>query len=99
MVAHMMPAPNGFFDNLEELPTQELKKGGRISFLSKRERLENQLRRLEERQHKLEVLKLKKEADIELASDDDEDNFRVKISQKDFEILKRAKLQEQEMNQ
>ena len=94
----MVPNPDGFFDNLEELPKAELKKGGSISFLSKRERLANQLRRLEERQHKLEVLKLKKEADLELASDG-EDDFRVKISQKDFEILKRAKLQELELNQ
>ena len=94
----MVPNPNGFFDNLEELPAHELKKGCSISFLSKRERLANQLRRLEERQQKLEVLKLKKAADLELISDD-EDDFRVKISQKDFEILKRAKLQEQELNQ
>ena len=55
--------------------------------------MENQLRLLEERQNKLEVLRLKKQTELELVSDE-EDDFRVKISQKDYEILKRAKQQE-----
>ena len=49
LAAPMVPNPDGFFDNLMELPKAELKKGCSISFLSKRERLENQLHRLEER--------------------------------------------------
>ena len=37
------------------------------------------------------LAKRKKEADLALA-DDEEDNFKVKISVADFEILKQAKL-------
>ena len=60
--------------------------------------MENQLRLLDERQNKLEVLRLKKQTELELVSDE-EDDYRVKISQKDYEILKRAKQQEQEINE
>ena len=45
----MVPNPDGFFDNLDELSKAELKKGCSISFLSKREWLTNQLHRLGER--------------------------------------------------
>lgn len=51
-----------------------------------------ELERLKEREEKLQLAKRKKEADLALA-DDEQDNFQVKISTQDWEILKRAKLQ------
>ena len=41
-------------NELTELNSKELKKGGGISFLSKRQRLEMQLERMEDKQNRLE---------------------------------------------
>ena len=53
----MVSANNGFCDNLPQLAGTDLKRGGSISFLTKKERLELQLNRLEEQQKKLELQK------------------------------------------
>ena len=50
-----------------------------------------ELDRINDREEKLRLAKQKKEADLELL-DDEQDNFQVKISLQDFEVLKRAKL-------
>ena len=60
----MIPNRNGFFDNLEQLSAKELKKKGSLSFLTKRERMEMELGRIKERQHKLDMARRKKEADL-----------------------------------
>ena len=90
----MIPNVGGFFDNLEHLTAQELRKKGSIRFLSKREKMQFELERINERQRKLEMSKAKKEADLQLL-DDEQDDFRVKISLSDFELLKQAKLHAQ----
>ena len=87
----MIPNIGGFFDNLEHLTAQELRKKSSIRFLSKREKMQFELERINERQRKLEKSKSKKEADLQLL-DDEQDDFRVKISLADFELLKQAKL-------
>ena len=84
---------NGFFDDLEPLAGKELRKHGGISFQSKKQRLEVELARIEEREEKIALSKAKKQADLQLL-DDEADDFRVKISMEDFEILRRAKLQQ-----
>ena len=53
-----------------------------------------ELARIEEREEKIALSKAKKQADLQLL-DDEEDDFKVKISLQDFDILKRAKLQQQ----
>jgi hypothetical protein len=85
----MVPNHNGFVNNLPELSAKELKKGGGVSFLSKRERLEMQLERLEEKKNKLELAKQKKQADLMLMEDEnsDEEFFNYKINSKDYELL------------
>lgn len=88
----MIPNPNGFFDNLEPLSTKELCQKSSISFLTKRERMQFELDRINEREQKLQLARAKKEADLQLL-DDEGDDFKVKISLADFEVLKRAKLQ------
>ena len=90
----MIPNVGGFFDNLEQLTAQELRKKGSIRFLSKRQKMEFELERINERQQKLKLSKAKKEADLQLL-DDEQDDFRVKISLADFELLKQAKLHAQ----
>ncbi len=50
-----------------------------------------ELARIEEREEKIALSKAKKQADLQLL-DDEEDDFKVKISLQDFDILKRAKL-------
>ena len=52
-----------------------------------------ELARIEEREEKIALSKAKKQADL-LLLDDEADDFRVKISMEDFEILRRAKLQQ-----
>ena len=89
-----IPNRQGFFDNLEMLSAKELRKKSSINFLSKRERTQFQLDRIHEREQKLQLAKAKKEADLQLL-DDEDDDFKVKISLADFEVLKRAKLQAQ----
>ena len=89
----MVENRNGFFDDLEELSVKQLKKHGGISFISKKQRLEFELQRLNERQQKLELAVLKKQADLENANDE-EDGFRIKVSAKDYELLQRAKEQQ-----
>jgi hypothetical protein len=63
-------------NDLPELSAKERKRGGGISFLTKQQKLEMQLQRLEEKQQKLELSKQKKQADLLLAKDEnsDEDN-------------------------
>ena len=78
----MIPNNNGFMDNLPELSAKEMKKGSGVSFLSKRQRLEMQLERLEEKKNRLELSKQKKQADLMLMDDEnsDDDFFKYKIS-------------------
>ena len=52
-----------------------------------------ELARIEEREEKIALSKAKKHADLMLL-DDEADDFKVKISMEDFEILRRAKLQQ-----
>lgn len=64
--------------------------------MTKKQKLESELARLNEREEKLQLAKAKKEADLELANDE-QDDFRVKISLSDYEMLKQFKMQ-QNMN-
>jgi hypothetical protein len=90
----MIDNKDGFFDNLDLLNSKELKKSSSISFLSKKQRLEAELARINEREQKLILARAKKQADLELLRDE-KDDFKVKISLADYEILKQAKLQSQ----
>ena len=59
--------------------------------MTKRQKMEFELQRLNERKEKLQLAKAKKEADLQLL-EEEKDDFRVKISLADYEILKQAKL-------
>ena len=59
--------------------------------MTKRQKIEFELQRLNEREEKLQLAKAKKEADLDLL-EEEKDDFRVKISLADYEILKKAKL-------
>ena len=59
--------------------------------MTKRQKMEFELQRLNEREEKLQLAKAKKEADL-LLLEEEKDDFRVKISLADYEILKQAKL-------
>ena len=56
----MVSNRDGFFDDLDLLPPKELKKNASISFLSKRQRLEAELVRINERDQKLQLARAKK---------------------------------------
>ena len=90
----MIPDNNGFWDGLRQLDGKDLKKGGGISFLSKKQRLEMQLLRLDEKQETLNQAKQKKQADLMLldGEDSDEDFFKYKINANDWEVLQLAKM-------
>ena len=53
------------------------------------------LNRIKEREEKCAAAKAKLEADLEAYNSDDDDFTSVKISIKDYDVLKRAKLLEQ----
>lgn len=88
----MVNDPTGFLRRMQPLSAKEMrKKGAGINFLTKREKTEMQLARLQEKEEKLQVAKRKKEADLQLLNDED-DGFRVKISLADNDVLKKYKL-------
>jgi hypothetical protein len=94
LVAPLIENKNGFFDDLPALGVKELKRQGGVSFLSKRQRLEYDMQRLEQRQQKLELAKLRKQEALENIDDDDGLDMKVKVSMKDYDLLQRAKQQE-----
>ena len=49
----MIDNSDGFFDNLTPLTAKEMKKKGSVNFLSKKQQLEIQLARINEREQKL----------------------------------------------
>ena len=55
--------------------------------------MEMQLARIAEREEKLQAARAKKEADLALL-DDEQDDFKVKISLADYELLQAAKRQD-----
>ena len=59
--------------------------------MTKRQKMEFELQRLNEREEELQLAKAKKEADLQLL-EEEKDDFRVKISLAYYEILKKAKL-------
>ena len=67
-----------------------MKKKGHLSFMTKRQKIEMQLARITEREEKLQTARAKKEADLALL-DDEQDDFKVKISLADYELLQQAK--------
>ena len=67
----MMQGLEGFFENLPELSLKEQKKAGGMSFLSKRQRIELQLARMDEREQKLKETREKKMADLLLLANED----------------------------
>ena len=79
----------------EELGLKEQKKGGGISFMSKKQRLELQLARLDEREQKLKETREKKMADLLLLGNEDSEEeglgFKYKISPQDYALLQQAK--------
>ena len=56
--------------------------------------MENSLNRIKEREAKFAAVKAKLEADMDAYNSDDDDYTSVKISLKDYDVLKRAKLLE-----
>ena len=59
--------------------------------MTKREKAEMALERLQEKEEKIQLAKQKKQADLLLLNDED-DGFKVRVSMADYEVLKRAKL-------
>ena len=86
----MIPLREGFFDGLDMLSAKEMKRKGNLTFMNKRQKMEIQLARINEREKKLQAAREKKEADLALL-DDEEDDFKVKISLADYELLQQAK--------
>lgn len=89
---YMVKDPNGFFMKMQPLSAKEIRKrGGYINPMTKREKAEMALERLQEKEEKIQLAKQKKQADLLLLNDQD-DGFKVRVSMADYEVLKRAKL-------
>ena len=69
---------------------------GSISFLSKKERMEQEIAVLRQRQEKAEAQMRRKQAALALFDEEEEDDLagRVKVSMRDFELLQRFKAQQ-----
>jgi len=62
-----------------------------VSFISKKQKLAFDLQRLEQRQQKLELAKLRKQEALENVDLDEEMGDKIKISRKDYDLLQQAK--------
>ena len=62
-----------------------------MSFISKKQKLAFDLQRLEQRQQKLELAKLRKQEALENVDLDEEMGDKIKISRKDYDLLQQAK--------
>ena len=88
----MIDDPNGFFGRMQPLSAKEMRQRGcQINPMTKREKAELALKRIQEKEEKLQLAKQKREADLLLLNDED-DGFKVRVSMADFEVLKQAKL-------
>ena len=86
----------GFFDNLEPLSGKDARLKGSISFLSKKERVEQEIAVLRQRQEKAEAQMRRKQAQLALFDEEEEEDDlggRVKVSMRDFELLQQFKAQ------
>ncbi len=79
---------------------KQQKGGHKLSFLTKKQKLELQLQRIEHRQQQLEASKQQKQADLMNAGNENEDAnlFSYKISAKDYDLLQKAKQMEAAQN-
>ena len=86
----------GFFDNLEPLSGKDARSKGSISFLSKKERMEQEIAVLRQRQEKAEAQMRRKQAQLALFDEEEEDDLggRVKVSMRDFALLQQCKAQQ-----
>ena len=78
-LGEQFPVRPGFFDGLDMLTSKQMRGRSSISFMTKKQRLELQLVRINEREEKLKLAKQQKKVDLELC-DDEEDDFKVKIT-------------------
>ena len=93
----MVPVREGFFDNLVPLSGKEARGRGSINFLSKKEKVEQEIALMRQRQEKADAQMRKKQAQLLLLEDDDEDDDfggRVKVTMRDFELLQQFKAQQ-----
>ena len=93
----MVPVREGFFDHLEPLTGKDARGRGSINFLSKKDRVEQEIAVMRQRQEKADTLMRKKQAQLLLLEDDNEDDDlggRVKITMRDFELLQQFKAQQ-----
>ena len=76
-----IPNHNGFFDNLPPLSAAELRKGSgfKINLLTKRQKKEQQMARIEEQELRIAEAKAKKQAELDSLEDED-DGFRIRVS-------------------
>ena len=87
-----IPNHNGFFDNLPPLSASELRKGKgfKLNLLTKRQRKEQQLARLEEQEQRLAAARVKKQAELD-DLEDEEDGVRLRVTKAEFDLIQRAK--------
>ena len=87
-----IPNHNGFFDNLPPLSASELRKGNgfKLNLLTKRQRKEQQLARLEEQEQRLAAARVKKQAELD-DLEDEEDGVRLRVTKAEFDLIQRAK--------
>jgi len=87
----------GFFDNLEPLSGKDARTKGSISFLTKKERMEQEIAVLRQRQEKAEAQMRRKQAQLALFNEEEEEDDlggRVKVTMKDFALLQQFKAQQ-----
>ena len=87
-----IPNHNGFFDNLPPLSSSELRKGNgfKLNLLTKKQRKQQQLERLEEQEQRIAASKAKKQAELD-DLEDEEDGIRLQVTKAEFDLIKRAK--------
>ena len=87
----MIPKREGFFEKLEPLEGKKARKKGSLNFISKKEKVEQQLAILKQRQEQAQAQMRRKEAQLQLLAEEEEEgdglDFKVKVSMRDYELL------------
>lgn len=88
----MAEDPGGFYGRCELLSAKQMKKGkGSFNPMTRREKAELELKRLNEMEEKLQLRKQKKEADLLLLNDDD-DNAKERVPKAGADLLRQIDL-------
>ena len=83
-----------FWENVQPLKPSEQGKRTTVSFLTKKEKMEQSIQKMKDRQTKLATIVEQKKRKLQSLEDSDEEQVRFTVTAEDMEILRMAKMQQ-----